>query len=46
MDTKWSEVIEIIESKKNQIPVYAEAEQMEKLTAFEEYIKDLERESF
>ena len=46
METKWAEVVEIIEAKKNQILVYAEAEQVDKLTAFEEYVKDLERDSF
>ena len=46
IDTKWQDIVEIIEAKKNQIQIYAEAESIEKLTAFEEFIKDLERDDF
>lgn len=46
IDTRWSEMVEIMEAKKHSVPVYAEAEPIDKLTAFEEYVKDLEREDF
>ena len=44
MDTRWSDITATMEQTKHLVPVYAEAEPIEKLTAFEEYIKSLEQE--
>ena len=46
IDTRWSDMVEVIEAKKSTIPVYAEADAIDKLAAFEEYVKDLERDDF
>ena len=44
MDTRWSDITATMEQTKHLVPVYSEAEPIEKLTAFEEYIKSLEQE--
>ena len=44
MDTRWSDIMATMEQTKHLVQVYAEAEPIEKLTAFEEYIKSLEQE--
>ena len=44
LETRWRDLEDLIEEKKPTMPLYAEVSQMEILTAFEDLIKELERE--
>ena len=44
MDTRWKDILALVEAKKAAKQLYSEASQMDILTAFEETVKDLERE--
>ena len=44
LDTRWKDIDGIIESRKATKSLYNESTPMEYLTAFEDTIKDLERE--
>ena len=44
LETRWKDVLTLVEEKKSSKPLYEEATQIEILTAFEETIKDMERE--
>ena len=44
METRWKDIMALVEAKKATKSVYNEASQMDILTAFEETVKDFERE--
>ena len=44
LETRGKDVLELIEEQKAEKPFYAEATQMDILTAFEDIMKDLERD--
>ena len=44
IDTRWKDIESLVESRKSTKALYSEATPMDVLTAFEDTIKELERE--